>query len=44
MVDLIIAQRDMKLGMVYMTVAQRGMTLVDGRFDCCTERYESRGW
>ena len=28
------------MGLVDLTVAQRGMKLGDGRFDCCTERYE----
>ena len=26
--------------MVNLTDAQKGMKLRDGRFDCCTERYE----
>ena len=44
MVDLTVAQKGIKLGMVDSTVAQRGMKLRDGRFDCCTEQYETRGW
>ena len=44
MVDLTVAQRGIKLGMLDSIVAQKGMKLRDGRFDCCTERYETKGW
>ena len=30
--------------MVDLTVAQGGMKLRDGRFDCCIGRYETRGY
>ena len=42
MVDLTFALGVMILrGIIDLTVALGGMKLGDGRFDCCTERYES---
>ena len=43
MVDLNVAQGSINSRMVDLTVAQRGMKLRDGRFDCGREKYETQG-